>query len=355
MTENTTSTQNPIPAPAVLSRIEQTPNIAPKSGVWRFVGLGLSLTLLAIAIYVLVKTVHTLDPADVKAGFANASWNQLGFAFLFTAISYLMLTGYDVLALKQIKAFHIRYRTAAFASFTSYAISFTLGFPILTAGAVRFWVYAPKGLSAQKIASLTLIASVTFWLGMGLVLAFSLITRPAAISEINLLSVEFNRIIGAGVLLTAIAYFCWVAVKPRQIRFQGWRLSLPSWRVTLGQMALGVADVCAGGAVLFVLLPQGHGHTFEAVLAVYVLGHMLGVASHVPGGIGAFEATILVALSGTVSQGQLLSTVLIYRCIYYLVPFAIAVAMLGLGEVTRRARAMREGMGTGEEEEVHPP
>jgi glycosyltransferase 2 family protein len=162
-------------------------------------------------------------------------------------------------------------------------------------------------------------------------------------------------LIGIALLGAALIYFAWVAAKQRQIRFQGWKLSLPNWRVTIGQMGLGVADVCAGGAVLYVLLPQGHGHSFEAFLAVYVLGHMLGVASHVPGGVGAFEATILIALRGSASQGELLSTLLLYRCIYYLIPFVIALTMLALGEVVRRARAIRATMGTGEEEEVHPP
>jgi glycosyltransferase 2 family protein len=325
------------------------------SPVWRTVGILASIALFAVAVAVLYITIRDLDPDDLRKGFAELSWRQIGLAIGFTALSYLMLTGYDVLALRQLKARFIKYRTAAFASFTSYAISFTLGFPLITAGAVRFWVYAPKGLSAQKIASLTLIAAVTFWLGMGLVMGFSLLTRPEAIAEINRLAVSVNQLIGFGLIGGAIIYFAWVAAKQRQIRFQGWRLSLPNWRVTLGQMALGVADVCAGGAVLYVLLPQGHGHSFEAILAVYVLGHMLGVASHVPGGVGAFEATILLALSGSVSQGALLSSLLIYRFIYYLGPFTIALAMLGLGEIVRRARAIRESMGSGEEEDVHPP
>ncbi len=80
-----------------------------------------------------------------------------------------MLTGYDVLALRQIRAPSSNNRTAAFASFTSYAISFTLGFPLLTAQGRALLGLCAKGLSAQKIASLTLIAAVTFWLGMGLV------------------------------------------------------------------------------------------------------------------------------------------------------------------------------------------
>ncbi len=240
VTDNTPATPPPadLSLTQALSAAQKTDGKAKRSP-WRLIGIVASLLLFGVAFYVLYVTIRDLNPDDLRKGFAEASWQQIGFAVFFTALSYLMLTGYDVLALRQIKANFIRYRTAAFASFTSYAISFTLGFPLITAGAVRFWVYAPKGLSAQKIASLTLIAAVTFWLGMGLVMGFSLVTRPEAIAEINRLAVSVNQMIGIAVLGAAVVYFAWVAAKPRHIRFQGWRLSLPTAKVTVGQMALG--------------------------------------------------------------------------------------------------------------------
>ena len=79
----------------------------------------------------------------------------------------------------------VPYPLTALASFTSYAISFTLGFPLVTGGAVRFWIYGPAGLSAGKIASLTVVAGITFWLGMGLVLAIGFLFDASAIGEIN--------------------------------------------------------------------------------------------------------------------------------------------------------------------------
>ena len=77
------------------------------------------------------------------------------------------------------------YRLTALASFTSYAISFTLGFPLVTGGAVRFWIYGPAGLSPGKIASLTVVAGITFWLGMGLILGVGFLFDATAIGGIN--------------------------------------------------------------------------------------------------------------------------------------------------------------------------
>src|SRR6202042_2131389 len=122
---------------------------------------------------------------------------------------YLALTGYDGLALRHLQI-KVPYRLTALASFASYALSFTLGFPLVTGGAVRFWIYGPAGLSAGKIASLTVVAGITFWLGMGLVLASGFIFDARAIGEINHLAAPVNQAIGAALIAVLAAYLIWV-------------------------------------------------------------------------------------------------------------------------------------------------
>ena len=69
---------------------------------------------------------------------------------------------------------------------------------------------------------------------------------------------------------------------------------------------------------------------------------MFGIASHAPGGLGVFEATILQGVGG--SQDAVLASLLIFRGVYYLVPFIAAMAMLGGVEAVRRWRSLREAM-----------
>jgi uncharacterized membrane protein YbhN (UPF0104 family) len=108
----------------------------------------------------------------------------------------------------------------------------------------------------------------------------------------------------------------------------------------LAQILIGAGDVCAGAGVLFVLLPGGHNLSFETFVAVYIFAVMMGVASHVPGGLGVFEATILLALSNYPRE-PVLGALLLYRLCYYLVPFVIALAFLGAYEIRNRIRAAR--------------
>ena len=69
---------------------------------------------------------------------------------------------------------------------------------------------------------------------------------------------------------------------------------------------------------------------------------MLGIASHAPGGIGVFEATILEGVGG--SQDSEPASLLLFRGVYYAVPFIAAMAMLGGVETVRRWRSLREAM-----------
>lgn len=303
-----------------------------------WLGTVASLILVALSVYVLWRVSNDIEVADVMKAFSAASREQIGLAVLLCTISYLLLTCYDALALRQLKL-KISYATTALASFTSYAVSFNLGFPIITGGTVRYWIYSPKGLSAAQVASLAVIAGITFWLGMGVVLGWSLLKEAVAIADITNLKVSVTRLIGILSIGLVIAYFVWVGVKRRVVSLQGWRLELPGFRLSFAQAILGIGDVCAAAGVLYVLLPAGHGVGYETFLAIYVAAVMLGIASHSPGGLGVFEATIILALNH-MPKGQVLGALLLYRLIYYVAPFVIALALLGAYEIRNRMKTL---------------
>lgn len=311
-----------------------------------------SLLLFGASLVVLWHIVSGIDVNELKSAFTAASLRQIGLAVLFTTLSYSLLTCYDAIALRQLKL-QIPYRTTALASFTSYAVSFTLGFPLLTAGTVRYWIYSSRGISAGRVASLTVIAGVTFWLGMALVLASSMIRQADEVASLVYTNIWINQLVGLVAAILVVVYLAWVSLKRRAVRIQGWRLDLPGFRLTTAQMLIGAVDVCAGAAVLFVLLPGGHNIGFETFVAIYIFAVMLGVASHAPGGLGVFEATILLALS-SYPREPVLGALLLYRLCYYLVPFVIALALLGAYEIRNRIRSMRDKFTSDEDETAVP-
>ncbi len=307
----------------------------------RRLGVAASLVFFFASATNFVRTLIRIDPIKFKAAIAATDGGQIALAFAFTALSYLALTGYDGLALRHLRI-KAPYRMTALASFASYAVSFTLGFPLMTGGAVRLWIYGPAGLSAGKVASLTVVAGITFWLGMGVIVGVGFITASDAVAEINHFNPLVNRLVGLSVIGAVFVYLGWVG----RMRWRGaavfGKFKLPGPLLTLGQMALGVADVCSASAALYVLLPRGSAIGFPTFATLYSFAAMLGIASHSPGGLGVFEATILQGVGG--SGEAVLASLLLFRCIYYAVPFIAAMALLGGVEATRRWRSLREAM-----------
>jgi uncharacterized membrane protein YbhN (UPF0104 family) len=314
----------------------------------RRLGVAASLIIVSVSIIIFGRTLLKIDFAQFESAFRATSANQIFLAFGLASTSYLALTGYDALALKHLGV-KVPYPLTALASFTSYAISFTLGFPLVTGGAVRFWIYGPAGLSAGKIASLTVVAGVTFWLGMGLVLASGFLFDATAIGEINQLAEWANRAIGLALIAVLAAYLIWVTRMRRQGRGVLLHFRLPGPMLTLGQTALGVVDVCAAAGALYVLLPNGHGVGFFAFASLYSFAAMIGIASHSPGGLGVFEATMIKGVGG--SADRLLAALLLFRVIYYIVPFVAALALLGAHEAVRRWRSLSEAIEKAELED----
>lgn len=309
-----------------------------------------SLVVAGFSIYILGRTFSAVGLSALRQAIGATSVGQIGQAVLLTGLSFLALTGYDGLALLQLGS-RVRYKTAALASFTSYAISFTLGFPLITAGTVRYLIYSQAGLTAAKVASLTVIAGVTFWLGNIFVLGAGLMFHARALSAINHLFPFLNFLLGLLVLGAILAYLVWVTIRRRMVVIKGFRLQLPGLGLTLGQIALGVIDQSAAAGALYVLLPGHEALDFFAFAAIYVFACILGVASNAPGGIGVFEAAMLNAVPAA-SQDALLASLVLFRVIYYLLPFLTALAFLGAHHGFRQWKSVRAAMRQSEEEVI---
>jgi hypothetical protein len=297
----------------------------------------LGVIILGASATVLYVILREIDTAEVLNALVATGREKLGLALAFTAVSYLMLTFYDALALRTL-GLRIPYRTTALASYTSFSVSFTLGFPLVTAAAVRYWIYARRGVRPLEVAKLTAIVGLTFWLGMGAVLGVALIYASEGLAGLAGAAPWMMKATGVAVLAVVLGYLVWVAGGQRALAVRGWRLELPGARLSLGQVLIGAGDVCAAAMVLYVLLPAGHGLPFEAFLAIYVFACVVGIASHMPGGVGAFEATMLIGLAH-LPREPVLGALLLFRLIYYVAPFMLALMLLALYEIRNRLRA----------------
>ena len=299
---------------------------------WNRIGLALSLVIIGTALFVLYRMLRGIDVAQVVVALKATDRSDVVFASLFVAAGYFTLTFYDLFALRTIGATHVPYRIAALAGFTSYSVGHNVGATVFTGGAVRYRIYSAWELTAFDVAKICFIAGLTFWLGNATVLGLGIAYEPEAASAIDQLPPWFNRLIALAALAVLAGYVAWVWIKPRVIGSAGWTVTLPGGPFTLLQIAIGIVDLACCALAMYVLLPDAPHIDFIRLAVVFVSATLLGFASHSPGGLGVFDAAMLVALI-EYDKEQLVAGLLLFRLLYYIVPFALSLLILGAREL----------------------
>jgi uncharacterized membrane protein YbhN (UPF0104 family) len=298
---------------------------------WNRIGLALSLVIITTAGLVLYRILRGISLADLLDALKATEWVDVLLATLFVAAGYFTLTFYDLFALRTIGANHVPYRIAALAGFTSYSIGHNIGASVFTGGAVRYRVYSAWGLTAIDVAKICFIAGLTFWLGNVAVLGIGIASVPQAASAIDQLPPWFNRAIAFAALALLVGYVAWVWIKPRVIGRSEWVVTLPGGPLTLLQILIGIVDLSCCAAAMYVLLPEDPHIGFVKLAVIFVSATLLGFASASPGGLGVFDAAMLVALI-EFEREELLAGLLLFRLLYYVVPFALSLVILGVRE-----------------------
>ncbi len=301
-------------------------------------GLGFlaSLVVITFAAVVLYRMLHNLEVADVVAAMEAKDPLHVAAAFFLVAGAYLTLTFYDWFALRTIGQDHVPYRVAALSGFCSYSIGHNVGFTVFTGGSVRYRIYSAWGLGAIDVAKICFVAGLTFWLGNLAVLGLGVTLHPAAATAVDQLPPAVNRVIGIGALVLLAAYVAWVSAAPRRLGHSSWYVTLPRGRSTLIQMGIGILDLTLCAAAMYMLMPPEPYIDPISLAVIFVTATLLGFASHAPGGLGVFDAALLVALP-QFDKGEMVGALLVFRLFYYIVPFALALTLLGVRELTLRA------------------
>jgi uncharacterized membrane protein YbhN (UPF0104 family) len=302
-----------------------------KIGLHR-IGLALSVAIIAIALVVLYRILREINLHEVVEALVSTSWRNIAIAAMCVAGGYFTLTFYDLFALRTIGRNDVPYRIAALAGFTSYSVGHNVGASVFTGGAVRYRIYSAWGLSAIEVAKVCFIAGLTFWLGNATVLGLGIAYEPEAASAINQLPEWINRSAAILTLMVLTLYVTWVWSRPRVVGRHGWSVTLPGGPLTLLQIGIGIVDLGFCALAMYMLVPAEPHVGFVTVAVIFVAATLLGFASHAPGGLGVFDAAMLVAL-WQFDKEHLLAGLLLFRLLYYIVPFALSLTILGLREL----------------------
>jgi uncharacterized membrane protein YbhN (UPF0104 family) len=300
--------------------------------------IGIALVFAWIAVSVLAHEFGAMSWADVVAGLARIGWGEAGLMTLATLAAYAAISTYDHFALGYAKS-GIGFRRAALSSTTSYAVSNVLGFPVFTGNAVRFWLYESWGLGASETALAAVVTTVITNVALALLVGLSLIVSPQLATQIAGLAAEWGLVIGVALVVSVIVLLVVASLAPGR-KIYGVRIAKPGARLAV-QIPICCFDYIASAAVLYIPLAHDLDMGFPAFFAVVSIAKLIGILSNVPGGLGVFEA-ILATTIKTIPDADLAAALITFRLVFYLAPFAVAVALLaGHGLALSRRTAPR--------------
>jgi phosphatidylglycerol lysyltransferase len=312
-----------------------------------------ALVLFAAALEVLRVELRAVSWPELTAAVIAVPRRQLVLAIALTALNYVVLIGYDQLAFAYIGKELARARIAL-TSFLAYAIANTVGFAFLSGASVRYRFYSRWGVTPEELSRIVFSYSVTFWLGLFALGGLSLVLMPLPGAR-ELPAHQLMTLAGWLLMALPVAYVAMAALRREPL--QVWRVTLPipSPRIAAAQLAISCVDWALAGAVLYVLLPPS-ALSFIAFLGLFFAAILLGMASHVPGGVGVFEGLMVLLLKPYLGSAQLLPALVVFRAVYYLMPFTVALAALVADDVyQRRGQAARVGAALGRVTEQFTP
>lgn len=294
----------------------------------------LGVAFLGFALWIIHHELEAHTWAEIQSDLLLVPRGAVAAALLFTALNYVVISAYDALGVRY-AGVSLSYPQIALTSSLGTAMSQGLGFPLLTGTPVRLRLYGRFGLPGQAVAKVVWFVILTAWVGLFAVAGSLLAFTPPSGSAVP---PPLLRAVGGVLLIGFVAYVVWVCRRAPSLQVGAIEVPPPTPLLGLAQVIVSASDWLVSALVLYVLLPDAHPVGFLTFAAVFVSGQALGVISHVPGGLGVFEATLVTLMPGTMPNSTLFASLVVYRVLYYIVPLLVAGVVLVFLEVRERIR-----------------
>ncbi|MGB3694916.1 MAG: hypothetical protein WA999_19560 [Spirulinaceae cyanobacterium] len=122
----------------------------------------LGFILFGLSIWTIAQEFRKYHPRKVWHSLDAIAPEYLLLAVGLTALNYLMLTGYDILAVRYVRR-RLNYGKIALVSIISYAISNSVGFALLSGSAIRYRFYTQWGFSKIEISLAQIAVTSCDW------------------------------------------------------------------------------------------------------------------------------------------------------------------------------------------------
>jgi phosphatidylglycerol lysyltransferase len=304
----------------------------------------LGFLLLALAVLVLHRALQQITYREFSERIVALDGWRIGLSLALTALSFITLAGYEQCALRFIGK-RLPWPRTSLVAFVTQSIAHSTGFAAFVGVGLRYRIYVADGLDLADVAKVQLFFSSTFVLGVMALSGLALAFEPQAVAAAVAMPVEAWRLIGVLLLAAVVGYLVLSSAGGfTGIRVGHRHVSLPRAHTAALQILLATIDLAAAAGALYVLLP-GLDVGYVAFVGLFTAAVMVGVLSHVPGGLGVFESLLLLMLQPAPEHlPAVISGLVVFRLLYYLLPLLIGTGVLG---VLESRQSVRRALGLG--------
>jgi phosphatidylglycerol lysyltransferase len=305
----------------------------------RWLSLGINVALFAVAIAVLRHVLTAYKLSDIVDALHRIGWRYSVASLVLTILGYASLVGYDYLSL-HLAGHPIPIRRMWSASFVSHAVQNSAPISIVAGGGLRYKLFSRLGVTGSETAAVVAGNLLTFVIGLFAVAGLSFVIAPIPIPASFHLPIHSLQPVGI-VFLVIVAISLILSQRGvGTITLWRWKLDLPTGKMLREQLAVSAADWLLSSTALYVLMVAGGPVSFPIFLSGFLLAQIVTQIFPLPGGIGVFEAAILLLRPPELAAPLATAALLVYRVVYYLVPLCAAAALLAIeasGKDKRRA------------------
>lgn len=281
-----------------------------------------SLTFLVVATFFMVRELRALSIDGILNTINSISYKRLAAAITLCVVNYSIMTGYDWVGLWY-AGVNLPFRKVALTSIVGDTLNNNLGLSAVVGSTIKFRFYSALGVGASSIARAIGFYTIGYWLG------FSFLTSISFLYYFPQIAVFGNwgkaiQIAISMLLMLPVAFFAGMMFqkKIKKVSLGKIHIDIPTPAKGLSILLVGILDWTCTGVIFYLLMPQSAIRDVFKFVSIYVISHIAGMASQVPGGIAVFESAALLMNGGNTTV-TMMASLLMFRVLFFIAPFIL--------------------------------
>ncbi|HBC4010364.1 TIGR00374 family protein [Staphylococcus aureus] len=292
---------------------------------WKPILVSLLLFFISFKMY---KELKGINFDNLISYYNKVDSTQLLYIIIFGSFAVSVLCFYDLL-LKRTMRLKISNLKLFSVSYVINSFNNLLGLGGFIGAGARIYIYKPYFSSKSLLYKYVSLMLVSMLSGLSL-LSYIVTFKYDDIQQVGMFSNSWSLIlvIAANVFLPIFILYTYIKPIEANKRLLGIKFTLIS----------AIEFSCASILFHFILMTLNVDISFVDTIMVFITAAIAGLVSMIPGGVGAFDIIVILALSSLEVPKELsvLST-LIYRVVYYFIPVLIStvISLFHIGHIKK--------------------